>query len=117
MKSYLVRNRTSAVLTLKDLLDESAKGRWHIRGRGGIDNSEDELNVLANEGRFNPHKEQVVRLLGSKDKGSGVVCDEGLIEGISNRFVIRLVISPRHIWTSPDEFLEPTETDPEKEVS
>ncbi len=112
MKWYLVRNRTSDTLTMKDLLDDSSRGKWTIRGRSNLENSEDIFNTLALEGLFEGHSEFVVRILDRNDKGKGVYIEKGLWEGQRSRFTIRKIESPRHIWSEkPSVIMDEEEED------
>ncbi len=99
MKWYLVRNRTSDTLTMKDLIDDAARGDWSLRGHGRQDDSEEIFNELVQEGLFEGHTESVVRILEQHDKGKGVFIQHGFYEGVQSRFVIKSIESPRHIWS------------------
>ena len=110
MKWYLVRNRTSDTLTMKELLDDAANGYWSLRGHSRPDDLEEEFNALVQEGLFEGHSESVVRLLDQDDKGKGVFVEHGLRVGVQQRFIIKKIESPRHIWTEkPHVQLEETD--------
>ena len=115
MKWYLVRNRTSDTLTMKELLDDASRGKWSIRGRTRLENSEDIFNALAQEGLNEGHSETIVRILEHNDKGRGVYIEKGLWDGERSRFIIRKIESPRHIWTEQPAI--PVEDDEEEESS
>ncbi|MFW9847903.1 MAG: hypothetical protein ACFFF4_02120 [Candidatus Thorarchaeota archaeon] len=116
MKWYLVRNRTSDILTMKDLLDDASRGKWTVRGHGSLDDSEEIFNALVNEGLYHSHSETVVRILDKKDKERGVFVEKGLWEGERSRFIVRKIDSPRHIWTETPKF-QPEDEDEEETMS
>ncbi len=103
VKYYLIRNTTPDFLTMSDLLNEAARGRWKIRGFGTAPNSEERERVLRHIGVFAPHKDGIVTILSSDDSEKGIVCDKGLRSGVQGGFIIREVQSPRHIWTQVEE--------------
>ena len=112
MKWYLVRNRTSNKLTMKELLDDASRGGWTIRGHSRLENSEEVFNALALEGLFEGHSDSVVRILDQNDKGKGIFIEKGLWEGERSRFIIRKIESPRHIWSErPSAVIEDDEED------
>ena len=103
VKYYLIRNTTSDFLTMSDLLDEAARGRWKIRGFGTVSNSEERERILRHIGVFAPHEDAVVSILSTDDSDKGIVCHKGLKTGVQGGFIIREVQSPRHIWTQAEE--------------
>ncbi len=103
VKYYLIRNTTSDALTMSDLLDDAARGKWRIRGFGTASNSEERERVLRHIGVFPPHKDGIVTILSNDDSEKGIVCDRGLRTGVQGSFIIREVQSPRNIWTQREE--------------
>ncbi len=102
VKWYLVRNRSNDSLTLLNLLDSAARGKYKLKGFGSISTTEEELAAHKSLVEFGPHEEKVVKILGRRDKGIGLVCTSGLWTGVRGCFVIQEIESPRNIWTKRD---------------
>jgi hypothetical protein len=102
---------------MKDLIEDTARGNWTLRGYGRMDDSEELFNALAQEGLFKGHTESVVRILESHDKGKGIVIEQGFRDGVHSRFIVKKIESPRHIWTakSSPELVDETMEDQTQE--
>lgn len=103
MKWYLIRNRSHDHLTAHDLMGSAARGKYKLKGFGGLNTQQDERDAYMEIAVFPPHSERAITILGSRDKGKGIVCAGGLWQGLRGSFLIKEVDSPRHIWTEKTE--------------